>query len=365
MKLFYTLLLFSLQISVFSQRFDGQWKGGFTDNSTSFVGFGGENIDYVLELECRGSKVHGYSYTYFKEGTKRYYTICKLTGTLNKATREISVTEFEVTKKNTPPDFRNCFQTHKLRYSKDSDALEILEGTWIPAPNQQGDCGFGKTTLARRLIKKAPLRNNPKTNTTIAKKTTPFRDMNQASKPPVAIKQKSIVKDQNKKPVTSFKPPVTKKEDVVKNDKPFKTDIPLIKPFSKKEEAGIPSKLPFEKRSKAVLKTIEIEQETFTVQVYDNGEIDGDSVSVFYNGSLLASHERLSDKPITFNLSLNKSNNSNELTMYAENLGEIPPNTALMIVTDGDKRYEVRITSDTQKNGTIAFTHKKSLADKN
>jgi hypothetical protein len=50
----------------------------------------------------------------------------------------------------------------------------------------------------------------------------------------------------------------------------------------------------------------------------------------------------------------------NELTMFAENLGSIPPNTALMIVNDGDKRYEVRITSDTQKNGTIAFVHKGS-----
>ncbi len=50
--------------------------------------------------------------------------------------------------------------------------------------------------------------------------------------------------------------------------------------------------------------------------------------------------------------------------MYAENLGEIPPNTALMIVIDGDNRHEVRITSDTQKNGTIAFTHK-NVAAKN
>ncbi len=364
MKLFYTLLFLFIQISVFSQRFDGQWKGGFTDNSSSFAGFGGENIDYVLELECRGTKVHGYSYTYFKEGPKRYYTICKLSGTLNKATKEISVTEFEVTKKNTPPDFRNCFQTHKLKYSKDSDALEILEGTWIPAPNQQGNCGFGKTTLARRLMKKSPFLSNPKTNTEIAKKAVPFRDLNQSAKPPVALKQKPIVKNQIKKQAPPVKP-FSKKDDVVKNsNKEFKTDIPLMEPSSKQEQE-LPLKLSFEKRSKSVIKTIDIEQETFTVEVYDNGEVDGDTVSVFYNGSLLASHKRLSDKPIKFNLTLGKTNSSNELTMYAENLGEIPPNTALMIVTDGDKRYEVRITSDTQKNGTIAFTHKKNLADKN
>jgi hypothetical protein len=46
------------------------------------------------------------------------------------------------------------------------------------------------------------------------------------------------------------------------------------------------------------------------------------------------------------------------LVMYAENLGEIAPNTALMVVTDGPHRYEVRIASDLQKSGVIRFIHK-------
>ena len=44
--------------------------------------------------------------------------------------------------------------------------------------------------------------------------------------------------------------------------------------------------------------------------------------------------------------------------MYADNLGSIPPNTALMVVTDGGNRYEVRISSDLQKSGLIRFVHK-------
>ena len=44
--------------------------------------------------------------------------------------------------------------------------------------------------------------------------------------------------------------------------------------------------------------------------------------------------------------------------MYAENLGEIPPNTALMVVTDGENRYEVRISSDLEKSGVIRFVYK-------
>jgi hypothetical protein len=358
MKIFYFLIFFLFfQITVNAQKFDGQWKGGFTDNSTSFAGYGGDKIDYVLELECDGSSVSGYSYTYFTERAKRYYTICKLKGSVNKAAKEVVVTEFERTKYNTPPDFRNCFQTHKLRYSKDNDSLEVLEGTWIPAPNQTGDCGFGKTTLVRRLLTRMPLTSITKSAVAAPKKSQSFRDLNKTSNPPASVKQKTIAQNQNKKPVASQKKSSPKNDNLVKSNNQIKSDIPLT-PQVKNDQPLVAPKTYFEKRTKSVLKTIEIQKDTFTVKVYDNGEIDGDSISVFYNGSLLVSHKRLSDKPITLNLTFDKSVDVNELTMYAENLGTIPPNTALMVVTDGDKRYEVRITSDTERNGTLAFTHK-------
>lgn len=66
----------------------------------------------------------------------------------------------------------------------------------------------------------------------------------------------------------------------------------------------------------------------------------------------------LSEKPISLTLDATTDYKINELTMYADNLGSIPPNTALMVVTDGEKRYEVRISSDLKKSGTIRFIHK-------
>jgi len=45
--------------------------------------------------------------------------------------------------------------------------------------------------------------------------------------------------------------------------------------------------------------------------------------------------------------------------MVAENLGEIPPNTSLMVVKAGGKQYEVRITSTEQKNAVIVFKYEK------
>ena len=113
----------------------------------------------------------------------------------------------------------------------------------------------------------------------------------------------------------------------------------------------------FENRKKNVLKTFAISQPTFHLSFYDNGEIDGDSITVFYNGKVVLSNKKLSDKPISLTLTLDKNIKENTVTMYADNLGTIPPNTALMIVTDGTKRYEVRIESDNEKSGTVIFTH--------
>jgi hypothetical protein len=112
----------------------------------------------------------------------------------------------------------------------------------------------------------------------------------------------------------------------------------------------------------SVLKTIPLKAETFTVDFYDNGEIDGDTISVFFNNKLVLSHKMLTDKPLTLKLTFDPNKPINELVMYAESLGTIPPNTALMIVHDGEDRYEARIESDLGRNGTIRFTHKPKQA---
>ena len=49
----------------------------------------------------------------------------------------------------------------------------------------------------------------------------------------------------------------------------------------------------------------------------------------------------------------------NEIAMFADNLGSIPPNTALMIVYDGKERHEVRISSTLKNNGTVRIRRKK------
>lgn len=350
MKIFFTLLLCCIFFFSKSQNFNGQWKGSFTDNSVSILGWGGEKIDYVLELECNGSYVTGYSYTYFMDGGKRYYTICKLKGNLNKETKEVVVTEIERTKYNTPPEVRNCFQTHRLKYNQENSDTEALKGSWHPAPNQEGDCGFGKTTLVRRIVKRTI---NSKEN----KSAPPVVKI-----PPVTKNRNGTTKTASSNKSTKKQEPIAaKKDNSIKKIVPPKRDTLVKKetitpPLKKEVEVNVPN-IKFEKRVNSVLKTLQIKNQTFTVDFYDNGTVDGDSISVFFNGKLVLSNKMLSAKPLKLTLSPDPDKEINELVMYAENLGDIPPNTALMIVNDGDKRYEVRITSDTQKNGTIRFSY--------
>ncbi|MEO6722106.1 MAG: N-acetylmuramoyl-L-alanine amidase [Ferruginibacter sp.] len=122
------------------------------------------------------------------------------------------------------------------------------------------------------------------------------------------------------------------------------------------QDNGTPEK--YTKRSKNILKRIDISQPDFKVDLYDDGDVDGDIVTVYYNGKAILNNKKLTEKPLTLNLTADPSKKENELIVYAENEGDIPPNTALMVVTDGDSRTEVRIAADAKKNGVVIFSRK-------
>ncbi len=70
------------------------------------------------------------------------------------------------------------------------------------------------------------------------------------------------------------------------------------------------------------------------------------------------SHQRLSETPIEFNLSLDENVTQHEIIMYAENLGGIPPNTALIVITAGGKRYELRSKASLVENAVLVIEYK-------
>lgn len=115
---------------------------------------------------------------------------------------------------------------------------------------------------------------------------------------------------------------------------------------------------PAESRSKKVVQTIDISDPSVRVELYDNGQIDDDTVSLYLDNRPVLVRKRLSTVPIIVDLRLERDGREKELVMHAENMGTIPPNTALMVVTVRDKRYEFIIESTRETNGTVRFRFK-------
>ena len=95
------------------------------------------------------------------------------------------------------------------------------------------------------------------------------------------------------------------------------------------------------------------------MKLYDNGEVDGDTISVYLDKKLVLSMKRLTANPLTVKFKIDEDNSEHELVMVAENLGRIPPNTSLMIVEAGEQRFDIRITSTDQKNAMVRFKYEK------
>jgi hypothetical protein len=174
-------------------------------------------------------------------------------------------------------------------------------------------------------------------------------------------------------PEVEKKKPVAEKPVIAKKIPPVKRPVPMPIPQKPKDSIPVAKTIipkPLSRDSIKILKTLpqrkKNEQARVTVNVplinlkiFDNGIVDDDSVSVYYDGKLLVSHQRLSEKPIELNLTLEENSGPHELVMFAENLGSIPPNTALIIVTAGDKRYELHSKANLEENAVLVFEFKK------
>ena len=104
---------------------------------------------------------------------------------------------------------------------------------------------------------------------------------------------------------------------------------------------------------------VKVDTGTLKLDFYDNAEIDGDSITVMVNKQVVLTHQKLSAKPTTTYVRIDVRNPFVEVEMVAENLGSIPPNTALLIVTAGNKQYELFLSSTTTKSARVRFIYDK------
>ena len=155
-------------------------------------------------------------------------------------------------------------------------------------------------------------------------------------------------------------PPKQKEAPLVEVIKPTTDTVSkVISAVKQNQKIFPPPPLVLKTRENTLVKKIETEESEIKIELYDNGEIDGDTVSIYHNNTLIRSHMRLSQKPVSLTIGVNPSQPHHEIIMVAENLGSIPPNTSLMIITTASNRYQVFISSSEQKNAKVVFDLKK------
>ena len=357
-----TVFTFLPVFSIFSfaQNITGIWRGYFITDD-------GEQYRFEIQMEQKNNTLSGVTYSY---QDKRFYGKCTMTGNYSNASGNALVQEIKTIEVKMSLASSACIQKCLLTYAK-SGKEEFLEGTFssvieksdsISGRKRGEDCGGGKMILRKVITsdfyvepflrkKNSPVNNNPPlvkinppANNSTAKTVT---------KPPPNNSTKNNPANTNKSTAL-----VKPKIDTIK-----KVEVDPVRPEDKKDLTVKPNTKTqdlLRSRENNLIQTLLINSADVTVKLYDNGEIDDDTISVYLDKKLVLSKKRLSAAALSINLKMDESNPEHELIMVADNLGRIPPNTSLMIVTAGDQRFEVRITSTEQKNAMVRFKYVKA-----
>lgn len=342
-----------------AQNITGIWRGYFITDE-------GLQYRFEVQVEQKNNTLSGVTYSYQE---KNFYGKCTMTGNFSNASGNALIQEIKTIEVKMSLSSSACIQKCLLTYER-SGKEEFLEGTFtsiiektdtLRGERRGDDCGGGKMILRKVATsdfyvepflrkKKSPENNNPP-----LVKTNPPANNTQSkttTKPPVTNSNKNNQTNTNKNTVL-IKPKIDtiKKVEADGTTSEDKKDL-TIKPNVKTQDL-------LKTRENNLVQTLLINSEEVIVKLYDNGEIDDDTISVYLDKKIVLSKKRLSASALSINLKMDESNPDHELIMVAENLGRIPPNTSLMIVTAGEQRYEVRITSTEQKNAMVKFKYVK------
>lgn len=335
-----------------AQNITGIWRGYFITDSY-------DQYKFELQIKQSGNTVSGVSYSYL---STVFYGKATLTGSFNKSAKKALIQEIKTVELRMSGGSQACIMKCIFEYSK-SGREEFLEGTYSSKYEKDGlltkkggDCGGGKVYLRRVTTSdfyiEPFLRGKIKSSPVIVNQAPVKKELPKKTAQPT-----TTTKVPDKKPVVVNKTPI-KKDTIVTKPPTATVKIDSIKKVSIPIETPPPSVL--KNRTNELVKVLTVNNPNVTVKFYDNGEIDGDSISVYLDNRLMLSNKGLTANPLSLNFKIDEDGSDHELTMVAENLGRIPPNTSLMIVEAGDQRFEVRITSTEQKNAVVKFRYRKS-----
>ncbi len=362
-------LLFSI-ITASAQNVTGIWKGHFVQNT---FGYFEERYKFEVQIaQLANNAINGVTYSY---KTTVFYGKANLNGFYTPNTKVLTVNETKLVEVKIDGQSQPCLMTCYLEYNKMGD-LETLTGTYTSRNlKDKSDCGSGKVYLERTLASDFYKEDFLiKRENELKKKSAPVAKFKEPSQRPLVQNRSTPKITSPKKPLVQNKTaPVTKsvkpgaEGDLIgKTDKKITPAPPTVVLPPKDEQVEVPKQIEktlpkpevIRRRNNELVKTITTSAKEIKIDLYDNGEIDGDTISVYDNNKLIVSRKRLTDKAITFTIKSDENVSTHEFVMVAENLGSIPPNTALMVITAGTQRYELFLTSTEQKNAVVVVEYK-------
>ncbi|MES1159443.1 MAG: hypothetical protein ABUM51_01685 [Bacteroidota bacterium] len=402
-KIFILILLF-IVTSAHAQDLTGVWQGHFrSSNMATRSSLFDDRYKFEVQIAQHDKSLEAVTYSYL---SSLFYGKAAAAGTVNPKTSKVLIQEGKLLEvRNQTGDV--CIMTCFLQYSKSGDE-EFLEGTFVSMNTRDSsNCGRGTVFLRKVLssdfykepflekeenlaranpsrkpaaaapgtVKKPPI-DKPKTGDIAARKPSDVA----ASKPKMGdiAGSKRAGDVPAAKPTTPVKKPTTiaKAPSATPSRPEPKTPAPAplaristpqaTQPAGRMDSSeGMGKKFAtitprvLQTRANPLVKTIIVHTNEVVLNIYDDGAIDHDTVSVYLDNRQVIARAMLTDRPLTVTVHLDESQDYHELVMVAENEGEIPPNTSLMIVKAGDKEYEVRITTTEQKNAKVVFKFEK------
>lgn len=184
----------------------------------------------------------------------------------------------------------------------------------------------------------------------IAKKVTPFFSIiNAASDERKKKQQLANVNTVTKKKKKSRSKPKTKKK-IKEQIAPKETAIVQTnnkpEPRTENKTDSKPEvRDSFDGRKISYTKEFEFNSEDVVIKIWDHGRQDGDIVSIYLNGVQVVKKYYLTYWKKEFKIKLDPKK-SNDLFLYAHNLGDSPPNTVSVEISDGKKSENIVLNSD-------------------
>ncbi len=176
------------------------------------------------------------------------------------------------------------------------------------------------------------------------------------------IPSTSIQEERSKTSTPIEKDTVVAKSLTVVETKPQNVKVTVVSsPPAKKLEA-VPKIAAAEiaTRKTEIIRSVFFNSDSILLSLYDNGVVDGDTVSVVLNGKVIIARKELTTKPLKTVIHTTPDfGDSLQLVMYAENMGSIPPNTGLLFIQDGANRYEIRFEGDMKRSSSIILRRKR------